>query len=140
MFHEAPSRPDAAPDPTGMFPMSDTPDAQSQQEAEPQALDPRRKRLLFRAWHRGTRETDLMVGHFVARNIAGFGEAELGALEAVLEHLDVDMQDWLSGRRPIPEEVRTPMLERMARECTASGAGMTAEMRGGLGKGEGSAS
>jgi antitoxin CptB len=126
-----------------MFPMSDTPDEPPQQEAEPQTLDPRRKRLLFRAWHRGTKETDLMVGHFVARNIASFAEAELDDLEAVLEHLDVDMQDWLSGRRPIPEEVRTPMLERMARECTASGAGMTAEMRGGLGRtggGEGSAS
>lgn len=112
-----------------MFLMSETPDT-----PPPAELDPRRKRLVFRAWHRGTKETDLMVGHFVLRNIAGFSEAELDALEVALEHLDVDMQDWLSGRRPIPEEVRTPMLERMVRECAVSGAGMTSEMRGGLGQ------
>ncbi|HEY4251652.1 MAG TPA: succinate dehydrogenase assembly factor 2 [Roseomonas sp.] len=86
--------------------------------------DPRRRRLLFRAHHRGTKETDLLVGGFVARHIAAFTEAELDELEAVLELLDVDLTDWLSGRRPIPEEVATPMLLRMAEESMRSGAGV----------------
>ncbi len=86
-------------------------------------LSPRRKRLLFRAWHRGTKETDLMVGGFVARHIAGFTEAELDEVEAVLELPDVDLADWLSGRRPVPPEVETPMLARMAAECAGPGAG-----------------
>ena len=43
-------------------------------------------------------------------------EAELDELEAVLELPDVDLADWLSGRRPIPEEVATPMLLRIAAE------------------------
>jgi antitoxin CptB len=93
--------------------MSDTPD-----------LDPRRRRLVFRALHRGTKEADLMVGGFVARNIAGFSDAELDAIEAVLEHWDVDLADWLSGRRPIPPEADTPMLRRMAAECGRAGAGV----------------
>ncbi len=95
----------------------------------PDALSPRRRRLLFRARHRGTKEADLMIGAFVARSIADLSEAELDELEAVLEYPDVDLVDWLSGRRPIPEECRTPMLDRMAAECAAPGAGMPEELR-----------
>ncbi|MDB5370729.1 MAG: succinate dehydrogenase [Roseomonas sp.] len=92
-------------------------------------LSSRRKRLLFRAWHRGTKETDLMVGGFVARHIAIFTEAELDELESVLELLDVDLADWLSGRRPIPAGVMTPMLTRMAEECSKLGAGVPEDAR-----------
>jgi antitoxin CptB len=69
--------------------------------------------LLYRATHRGTRETDLLVGGFVASRIALLGDAELDALEAVLELPDVDLADWLSGRRPVPSELDSPMLRWM---------------------------
>jgi antitoxin CptB len=98
--------------------------------AETEILDPRRRRLLFRARHRGTKEADLMIGAFAQRHIAAFSPAELDELEAVLEYPDVDLADWLSGRRPIPEECRTPMLERMAAECAGCGAGIPEELRG----------
>ncbi|MBR0658926.1 FAD assembly factor SdhE [Neoroseomonas oryzicola] len=91
---------------------------------EPQDLDPRRRRLVFRALHRGTKEADLMIGGFVTRNIAAFSEADLDAIEAILEHWDVDLADWLSGRRPIPPEADSPMLRRMAEECGRTGAGV----------------
>ncbi len=97
----------------------------------PDPLDPRRRRLLFRARHRGTREADLMIGAFTERHIAGFTAAELEELEAVLEFPDVDLADWLSGRRPIPAECRTPMLDRMAVECAAPGAGLPESLRRG---------
>ncbi|MGG5808470.1 succinate dehydrogenase assembly factor 2 [Falsiroseomonas sp. CW058] len=80
--------------------------------AEP-TLDPRRRRLRYRAWHRGTKEADLIIGAFVDRHIAAFDEAELDELEAVLELSDVDLADWISGRRPVPVELRTPMLTRI---------------------------
>jgi antitoxin CptB len=73
----------------------------------------RRRRVLFRAQHRGTKETDIMVGGFVARHIASFTDAELTEVEAVMELLDVDLADWLSGRRAIPPEAESPMLRRM---------------------------
>ncbi len=92
-------------------------------------LSPRRRRLLFRAWHRGTKEADLMIGRFVATHIASLSEPELDELEAVLEFPDVDLADWLSGRRPIPAEAETPMLLRMAEECAAPGAGLPPELR-----------
>jgi len=87
-------------------------------------LETRRRRLLFRACHRGTKEADLMVGGFVTRHIPTMSEAEMDALEAVLEFPDVDLADWLSGRRPVPPECRSPMLDRMATECTRPGAGL----------------
>jgi antitoxin CptB len=82
-------------------------------------LDARRRRLLFRANHRGTREADLIVGGFVARTIATLSEGELDELEAVLEYPDVDLADWLSGRRPAPTEADTPMLRRIAAETVS---------------------
>ena len=82
-------------------------------------LSPRRRRLLFRAHHRGTKEADLMVGGFVTRHIHAFTEAELDELEAVLEYQDVDLTDWLMGRRPVPPSHATPILSRMLAEYGA---------------------
>jgi antitoxin CptB len=97
--------------------MSDQPDS------------PRRRRLLFRACHRGTKEADLLIGGFCAKHIAAFSDAELDELEAVLELPDVDLADWLSGRRPIPHDVASPMLTRMAAECGGIGAGLPSELK-----------
>ncbi|MDI3306107.1 MAG: succinate dehydrogenase assembly factor 2 [Acetobacteraceae bacterium] len=97
--------------------------------AQPESLDPRRRRLLFRAHHRGTKEADLMIGGFVRRHIATLSDTELDELEAVLEFPDVDLADWLSGRRPVPPEYRTPMLDRMAAECASRGAGIPEDSR-----------
>lgn len=82
-------------------------------------LDARRRRLLFRARHRGTKEADLIIGGFVARFIATFSDSELDELEAVLEYPDVDLADWLSGRRPVPAECDSPMLRRIAADVAA---------------------
>ncbi|MFL1460827.1 succinate dehydrogenase assembly factor 2 [Roseococcus sp. DSY-14] len=86
-------------------------------------LSPRHRRLLFRAMHRGTKECDLMVGGFVRRHLPALTALELDELEAILEMPDVDLADWLSGRRPIPEEAGGPLLRRMAAEMERPGAG-----------------
>jgi len=89
--------------------MSDTPE-----------LDARRRRLVFRAQHRGTKETDILIGGFVARHIGSLSDAEVAALEDILELWDVDLADWLSGRRPIPPEHDTPLLRRIQAEAGAA--------------------
>jgi antitoxin CptB len=76
-------------------------------------LDPRRRRILFRANHRGTHETDILIGGFVAARIAAFSEAELDTLEEVMELDDTDLADWLTGRVPIPADADSPMLRQM---------------------------
>jgi antitoxin CptB len=74
------------------------------------ALDVRRRRLLFRATHRGTHETDILLGGFVTPRLHHFSEAELTALEALMDLPDVDLADWLCGRVPIAPEHDSPML------------------------------
>jgi antitoxin CptB len=56
-----------------------------------------------------------MIGGFVATNIEAMSEAELDAIEAVMELPDVDLADWLNGRRPIPPDMDNLMLGRMRR-------------------------
>jgi antitoxin CptB len=75
--------------------------------------DTRRRRLLFRATHRGTYENDLLLGGFVRGNLETLTEADIEALEALMEHPDPDLADWLTGRRPIALEDATPMLLRI---------------------------
>jgi antitoxin CptB len=66
--------------------------------------DPRRKRLLFRSWHRGTRETDLVLGSFAEAHVARFDSDQLDRFEALLECPDADLFDWITGRAaPFPE-------------------------------------
>ena len=66
--------------------------------------DTRRKRLSFRAWHRGTREADLILGSFAEAHLAGFDAAGLDQFEALLECPDADLFDWIAGRAVPPPE------------------------------------
>ena len=84
--------------------------------------DIRRRRLIFRANHRGTHETDLLIGGFVASRIDAMSDAEMDALEEVMELKDADLADWLTGRVEIPPHVDSPMLRAM-REAALAGSG-----------------
>ena len=66
--------------------------------------DIRRKRLLFRAWHRGTREADLILGSFAEKYLAGFDETQLTDCAALLDVSDADLVDWICGRVAPPPE------------------------------------
>lgn len=71
------------------------------------ATEIRRKRLLFRSWHRGTREADLILGSFAEAYLRGFDDARLAEYEALLECPDADLLDWLAGRSAPPAEYNT---------------------------------
>jgi antitoxin CptB len=60
-------------------------------------LDERRKRLLFRCWHRGTREMDLILGRFADAAIADLTDAELVEFEGLIEVPDPDLYAALTG-------------------------------------------
>ncbi|HEY3912612.1 MAG TPA: succinate dehydrogenase assembly factor 2 [Stellaceae bacterium] len=64
--------------------------------------DLRRKRLLFRSWHRGTRESDLILGRFADAYLSGFDHAQLDRYEALLECADADLYDWVARRAAPP--------------------------------------
>jgi antitoxin CptB len=82
-------------------------------QPDPQPLDNRRRRLIFRAQHRGTYENDLLIGDFVKAQIAAMTAAELDDLEAIMEFPDTELADWLTGRKPIPPHANSPMLQRI---------------------------
>jgi antitoxin CptB len=69
--------------------------------------DIRRKRLSFRSWHRGTRESDLILGRFADAHLAGFDEKQLDRYEALLDCADADIFDWITGRAAIRSEYDT---------------------------------
>jgi antitoxin CptB len=66
------------------------------------ATDIRRKRLLFRSWHRGTRESDLILGRFADAYLVSFDGVQLDRYEALLECADADLFDWIGGRATPP--------------------------------------
>ncbi|WP_099867804.1 FAD assembly factor SdhE [Pararhizobium haloflavum] len=76
-------------------------------------LDPRRRRLLFRAWHRGIREMDLVLGSFADREIAKMDEAELDMFERLLEIDDREMVKWVTGEAQLPPHLDTPLFGRI---------------------------
>ncbi|WP_319773943.1 succinate dehydrogenase assembly factor 2 [Breoghania sp.] len=73
-------------------------------------LDARRKRILFRCWHRGTKEMDLLLGGFCDAHIADLSEEDMDALEHLMDAADADLLDWLTGRKPAPAEYDTAMF------------------------------
>lgn len=70
-------------------------------------------RARFRAWHRGTREADYLVGSYFDAHNAHWDEAELAWFEALLEEEDVDVLAWAMGRSEPPEPFRGPQLEAL---------------------------
>jgi antitoxin CptB len=65
-------------------------------------LDVRRRRILFRSWHRGLREMDLIMGRFADAEIGTLTDTELDELERLIEVPDADLFRWITGgwRRP----------------------------------------
>lgn len=76
-------------------------------------MDPeaRLKRLKFRAWHRGTREADYMVGGFFDAHYAEWSAADMDWFEALLEEQDVDIIGWAMGTMAVPEQWEGPMMD-----------------------------
>ncbi|ANM10582.1 MULTISPECIES: FAD assembly factor SdhE [unclassified Rhizobium] len=77
-------------------------------------LDPRRRRILFRCWHRGIREMDLVFGQFAEAEIATLSEAELDEFETIMAEEDNDLVRWIMGTWPVPERFKTPIFARLA--------------------------
>jgi antitoxin CptB len=73
----------------------------------------RKRRLSFRAWHRGTREMDLMLGRVTDAYIGEFDESEIVALENLMELPDPDIYNWIIGAAVPPDGMDTQLLRRI---------------------------
>lgn len=63
----------------------------------------RLKRLRFRAWHRGVKEADLLIGGFFDSHAEGWNDTEIALFEEILEEQDVDIMAWAMGTAAVPE-------------------------------------
>ncbi len=76
-------------------------------------LTMRRRRLKFRCWHRGMKETDLLLGRFADAHVDDMDAAAVTDFEALLETPDQDIFGWIVGGEPVPEEAHTPLLDHL---------------------------
>lgn len=83
------------------------------------ADETRLKRLKIRAWRRGIKEMDLIMGRFVEDTGAEMTAAEMDALEALMEENDLDIYSWITGR-DTPPEAHAATIARLTAHATAS--------------------
>ena len=76
-------------------------------------LDVRRRRNLFRAWHRGIREMDLIMGRFADAEIGTLSEGDLDEFERLIEVPDRDLYRWITGEDEVPANYDTPLIRRL---------------------------
>jgi antitoxin CptB len=76
-------------------------------------LDERRRRILFRSWHRGLREMDLIMGAFADATIERLSAAELDELEHLMQAPDPDLYVWIAGEVAPPAAYDNAMLHRL---------------------------
>jgi antitoxin CptB len=85
-------------------------------------LDARRRQLLFRAWHRGLREVDLIMGRFADMTVETLSDHELGEFEQLVEVSDRELLAWVLGEADVPAAYDTPLFRRL-RDFNRSGEG-----------------
>jgi antitoxin CptB len=79
------------------------------------SLAPSLSRARFRAWHRGTREADYMIGGFFDRYHAGWTPSDLDWFEALLEEDDVEIMAWALGSVEAPQNFAGPLMQALQR-------------------------
>jgi len=76
-------------------------------------LPPRRKRLIFQSWHRGTREMDLLMGRFTDEHIDLLTDAELTEFEALLNVPDTELYRWITEQDDVPANHQSAILDKV---------------------------
>lgn len=73
----------------------------------------RLRRLHYRAWHRGTKEADLLIGGFLDTHGASWTDAQADWFEALLDEDDVEIMAWAIGTAPPPRRYEGEMMQAM---------------------------
>lgn len=77
------------------------------------AKELRLKKMMYRSWHRGCKETDLILGSFAENHLYDLSDVELDQYEALLELDDWDIYNWLTGKTPIPANIDNAIMRRL---------------------------
>lgn len=76
-------------------------------------LDARKRKLNFRAWRRGFKEMDLIMGQFADECIPDMTPEDLDEFEQLLAAPDWEVYAWITGSEPVPPSFTGPVLDRL---------------------------
>lgn len=76
-------------------------------------MDEHRRKLRFRAWRRGFREMDLLMGAFADEEIASMSDEDVAEFERLLGTPDWEVYAWIIGQREAPDNFKSPVLDRL---------------------------
>lgn len=79
----------------------------------PEARENERRRLLYNSWHRGCKETDLLLGNFARAQLGSMSDKELRDYAIFLEEDDWEIFNWLTGKAPLPECHQNTAIEKL---------------------------
>jgi antitoxin CptB len=79
-----------------------------------EGLDLRRRKLLFRSWHRGLREMDLIMGGFADARVGELSEQELAEFERLIDVPDRDLLAWITGEEAVPPDFDSALFRALA--------------------------
>ena len=85
-----------------------------------EGLDVRRRKILFRSWHRGMRETDLIMGRFADAEIEKLDDAVGGRFRAADRSAESRPHAWVSGELDIPPNYDTTVLRKLQATFTSA--------------------
>ena len=80
-------------------------------------MEPRRKRILIRAWHRGMREMDLLLGGYADEHLLAMSESELDDFERLLQAPDQQLFSWATGKEEIPVQYDSAVAQKFLASC-----------------------
>ena len=75
----------------------------------------RRKRLLYRAGHRGMKEMDLILGRFAEDRLPTMSETELDEFETIIAYPDISLYRWITGAEPVPPRCDGALLRALCK-------------------------
>ena len=78
-------------------------------------LENRKRRLVFRAWHRGIKELDLIFGNFIEANLDSLSAEDCVWFETLFEEQDHAILNWVTKGEDVPEKFQGPMMQRLQR-------------------------
>ena len=78
-------------------------------------LDTRRRRVRYRAWHRGMLEMDMILGPFADAELRGFDNDKLNRFEQLMDETDADLLSWIMGRAQPGPEIDAELIAELTR-------------------------
>lgn len=83
--------------------------------------DTKIKQLRYRAWRRGFREHDFLMGTYADTKLAEQDDSDVAAFEALLDQADWDVYYWIVGQKPVPERFVSPVMADLQRQSFTVG-------------------